>query len=285
MTQQDVCLAMTELLHLMQCLRDPEHGCPWDRLQDFRSIAPHTLEEVYEVVDAIERGDKQQLREELGDLLFQIVFYAQLGREQGMFDFAEIAASLTAKLVRRHPHVFPGGTLNSFGTATETSAERVVDAWEEGKAVERQKKAGSAASALDDVPLALPALPRAAKLQKRAAVQGFDWSSVDGVVAKLDEELAELKQALEQGSRVKVQEEFGDLLFTVVNLSRHLELEAEHSLRVANAKFERRFRAVERLAAIDGVALSELSSERLEQYWRQVKEEEIHQLEPPGTNV
>ncbi len=266
--------ALARLLRLMACLRDRQFGCAWDLQQDFVSIAPHTLEEVYEVVDAIERHDLAQLREELGDLLFQVVFHARLGEEAGAFDFESIVSDLTAKLLKRHPHVFPAGTLESFGTLSGLAADQVLQAWEHGKAKERRQRAGAASSALDDVPLALPALQRAAKLQKRAALQGFDWPDVDGVMAKLDEEVDELKQALQTGAAAEVSEEYGDLLFTIVNLGRHLDLSAEQVLRSANAKFERRFRSMEQRIQQQGQEINELSLTELEQFWQRAKREE-----------
>lgn len=266
--------ALGLLLRLMACLRDRQFGCAWDLQQDFASIAPHTLEEVYEVVDAIERHDLAQLREELGDLLFQVVFHARLGEELGVFDFEGIVRDLTAKLLKRHPHIFPDGTLESFGSVSGLAADRVLQAWEQGKAKERRQRGGDASSALDDVPLALPALQRAAKLQKRAALQGFDWPDIDGVMAKLDEEAGELKLALQTGEAMQISEEYGDLLFTMVNLGRHLGLSAEQVLRSANAKFERRFRSMEQAVRQQGKELEALSLAELEQYWQQAKREE-----------
>ncbi len=227
--------AVTQLLRIMERLRDPQRGCPWDLQQGFASIAPHTLEEVYEVIDAIETGDMEQVRGELGDLLFQVVFYAQLGREQGLFDFNAIAAGIGAKLLHRHPHVFPGGTLDGATAEPAISADQVLLNWEAIKAEERAARQGSKpASVLADVPLALTALLRAAKLQKRAAGQGFDWRNSEGPFAKIDEEVAELKQALGAADQAAVEEEFGDLLFTLVNLSRHLGVNPETALRAAN---------------------------------------------------
>jgi nucleoside triphosphate diphosphatase len=263
---------IAELLRLMECLRHPEHGCPWDRAQNFASIAPHTLEEVYEVIDAIESGDLAQLRDELGDLLFQIVFYAQLAKEQQRFDFDAVVNAITQKLLRRHPHVFPLATLASFGQGSELTDESIVSNWEATKADERRdKQGGKSVSVLDDVPLALPALQRAAKLQKRAATQGFDWSHAQDVMVKLEEELAELKEGLVSQQQLHIDEEFGDLLFTMVNLSRHLALNADQSLRAANAKFERRYRQVEMLVEKDGKTVAEMTQEELEKYWIQVK--------------
>lgn len=264
--------AVQKLLKIMQRLRDPERGCPWDLQQDFASIAPHTLEEVYEVIDAIETGDMRQLRDELGDLLFQVVFYAQLGREQALFDFNDIAAGIGAKLLNRHPHVFPGATLDDAATTPAISATEVVQNWETIKAEERKRKRGEQpGSVLDDVPLALTALLRAAKLQKRAAGQGFDWRDAKGVFAKVDEELAELHQALEAADSAAVEEEFGDLLFTLVNLSRHLDVNPESSLRAASRKFEARFRAMEQLMRLDGRDMNQMNEAELEEYWNKVK--------------
>lgn len=266
--------ALHRLLLLMERLRDAQHGCPWDRQQDFASIAPHTLEEVYEVIDAIERNDMQQLPDELGDLLFQIVFYAQLGKEQQLFDFADIANAITQKLLHRHPHVFPAATLESFGQPV-LSAEQVAVNWEAIKQTERQRKSGSGpVSVLDDVPLTLPAMQRAAKLQKRARTQGFDWHEATAVFGKVEEELQELQQAMQQGDEDSVEEEFGDLLFSMINLGRHLEVEPERALRSANRKFERRFRLMETCIQQDGKRMDELSLTQLDGYWLRAKEQE-----------
>ena len=263
--------SLDDLLLLMDCLRDPHHGCPWDRKQDYASIAPHTLEEVYEVIDAIERGDTHQLADELGDLLFQVVFLARLGKEAGAFDFGTVVDAITAKLLRRHPHVFPDATLASFGRSHSVSADSVSANWEAIKTQERQDKLQGTTSALDDVPLALPAMQRATKLQKRAATRRFDWPDAAGVLDKLDEEVGELKQAIAAGDNSAVRAEFGDLLFTMVNLARHLKLEPEQALRSANGKFERRFRALESLLASDGLVMETVGAEQLDDYWRKVK--------------
>lgn len=271
---------LEDLLQLMACLRDTSHGCPWDRQQDFASIAPHTLEEVYEVIDTIEQADFQQLPDELGDLLFQIVFYAQLGKEKQLFDFGSVVSAITSKLLHRHPHVFPDATLASFGVDSALAPAGVVAKWESIKAAERsdkharQGRVGKPESALDDVPLALPAVLRAAKLQKRAATQGFDWQQTLAVLDKVEEEIAELKAAMHQQKASAVAEEFGDLLFSMINLSRHLQLEPEQALRAANNKFERRFRDMEVMIAADGQVMKELGSEQLESYWRRVKQTE-----------
>ncbi|WP_084631178.1 nucleoside triphosphate pyrophosphohydrolase [Ferrimonas senticii] len=253
---------IARMLAIMERLRHPEHGCPWDLKQDFASIVPHTLEEAYEVADAIERGDYQELSSELGDLLFQVVFYARLGQEQGQFDFIEVVKRLNAKLEQRHPHVFAG-------------TEVVAGQWEALKAAERADNAlaGKPVSALANVPLNLPALSRSAKLQKRAARVGFDWDSLGPVADKVTEELGEvMTEALHADSRQElVQEEIGDLLFAVVNLARHLEVEPEQALRLANAKFERRFRGVEQHCRDASIDIEKAGLDRLEQFWQQVK--------------
>jgi len=254
--------ALEKLLALMARLRDPEHGCPWDLEQTFATIAPFTIEEAYEVADAIEGGDREQLRDELGDLLFQVVFHARMAQERGWFGFADIAGSIHEKLVRRHPHVFAGAQL---------AAQDLPREWEAQKARERAQTAGTEAGeqgALAGVPRALPALTRAAKLGRRAARVGFDWPDARGVRDKVAEELAELDAA--PGSEAAT-EELGDLLFAVVNLSRHLGIDAEAALRAANTKFERRFRRMEQLAAGRGRALESLSASEWDEFWRQAK--------------
>jgi ATP diphosphatase len=262
--------ALAELLRIMACLRHPTLGCPWDLEQSFATIAPHTLEETYEVLDTIERGDLGHLPEELGDLLFQVVFYARLGEEAGQFDFDVIARGIGTKLLRRHPHVFPDATLASFGTKPELDAEGVSRQWEEIKADERQATQRDA-SILADVPLALTALLRAAKLQKRASRHGLDWPNAAEVMAKLEEELAEFKDALGRGTRAQAAEEFGDLLFTMVNLGRHLGLDSEGELRAANRKFERRVRAVEALCADQNKSMKDCNAAELDACWQRAK--------------
>lgn len=264
--------AIDTLLQIMAMLRDPLYGCPWDLQQTFASIAPHTLEEVYEVIDAIETGDSSQLESELGDLLFQIVFYAQLGKEQQLFDFASIASAMSDKLLQRHPHVFPTAALESFGQKEELSSDQVVVNWEQLKAEERrQKQSAQQQSVLNDVPFALPALLRAAKLQKRAATVGFDWPDVNPVMQKVKEELTELENAIASKNTRHIEEEFGDLLFTMVNLSRHLALNPESSLRDANRKFEKRFRFIEDVMQKAGVEMKDLSEDELDIYWTKAK--------------
>jgi len=255
------------LLQVMARLRDPEGGCPWDLEQDFASIAPYTIEEAYEVADAIARGDLEHLKDELGDLLLQVVYHAQMGKEAGLFDFDEVAAAIADKMIRRHPHV--------FGSAAVDGARAQSRAWEAVKASERASRAGAAESqhgVLDDVPLALPALVRAAKLQRRAARVGFDWPEPVQVLDKLDEEIAELRAELAgQANRDRLSDEIGDLLFAVVNLARHLELDGETALRQANAKFERRFRAIEAALRARGRRLEDASLEEMEELWQEAK--------------
>lgn len=242
------------LLAIMARLRDPQHGCEWDLAQDFASIAPYTIEEAYEVADAIARGDMAELREELGDLLLQVVFHARMAEEAGHFAFADVAAAIADKMEARHPHIFAaaGGTMDEAR-------------WEDLKAKERADK--GVASALDGVALALPALLRAEKLQKRAARTGFDWPDPSGSEAKIAEEIAELKSAATPQAKV---EEAGDLIFAVVNFVRAHGISAEEALRAANAKFERRFRAMEALA---GPAFPALSLDEQEELWQQVKKD------------
>lgn len=263
--------AIAALLDLMARLRDPQSGCPWDREQTFETIAPYTLEEAYEVADAIERNDPERLRDELGDLLFQVVFHARMAEERGWFDFAAVAEGIHAKLVRRHPHV--------FADARFASAEEQSRAWEEQKARERAARGAADTSVLADVPRALPALTRAAKLGRRAARVGFDWPDARAVREKIDEELAEIDAELARAgdsgdtshTSERVSEEIGDLLFSIVNWSRHLEVDPEAALRAANAKFERRFRFMERLARERGLDLERLDAEEWERLWAAAK--------------
>lgn len=267
-----------DLLTLMQVLRDRQQGCPWDLQQDWDSIVPHTLEEAYEVADAIERRAFDELPGELGDLLFQVVYYAQFGAEEQRFDFADIVDTLTAKMLRRHPHVFPEGTLASRrppgGSAEEVQTQQVNSRWESLKAEERAERAVERPSVLDDVPRTLPALSRAAKLSKRAARVGFDWPDARGVVAKIREELAEVEEALAAGDQQHAQEEVGDLLFAVTNLARTLNADPEQCLRATNAKFERRFRFVERELSAAQRPLIEASLDEMEAHWQAAKAEE-----------
>lgn len=267
---------LPDLLHLMARLRDPQHGCPWDLKQDFRSIVPHTLEEAYEVADAIERGDFEHLPGELGDLLFQVVYYSQLAREEGRFDFAQVIDAITRKLVRRHPHVFPDGDLYGALDTPRLDEAAIKERWEDIKAEERAEKAAAPEqlSLLDDVPSTLPALSRAAKLQKRAAQVGFDWPEALPVLDKVREELDEVLEAMSENDGPAIAEELGDLLFAVVNLTRHLNTDPETALRAANAKFERRFRFIEQALRDAGRPIENCDLEELDALWGEAKKAE-----------
>lgn len=251
--------ALEDLLNVMARLRTPVSGCPWDLEQTFSTIAPYTIEEAYEVADAIERGDLHALEDELGDLLLQVVFHARMAEEAGAFDFASVARAITSKMLRRHPHVFAED-------ADGRTADQQVEAWERIKAAELAGTGSS--SVLDGVPRAAPALMRAAKLTRRAARIGFDWPDLAGVFAKLDEERGELERAIEAGDRANIAEEIGDVLFVLANLARKLSVDPEDCLRAANAKFERRFRHVERRA---GGASPPLQLATLDGYWNEAK--------------
>lgn len=267
--------ALDDLLHLMARLRDPQFGCPWDVKQDYASIVKHTLEEAYEVADAIEQGDLVQLQGELGDLLFQVVYYSQLAREDGRFDFADVVDSITRKLIRRHPHVFPTGDLYAPVDAPRLSEAQVKARWEQIKAEERaEKSTPEQLSLLDDVPAALPALSRAAKLQKRAATVGFDWPEALPVVDKVREELDEVLQAMAEGDALALEDEVGDLLFAAVNLARHLKLDPENALRGANRKFERRFRFIEQALRDASRPIEACSLDELDALWGEAKRQE-----------
>ena len=264
---------LEDLLYLMQRLRDPQHGCPWDLEQSFDSIVPHTLEEAYEVADAIAERDYPQLTGELGDLLFQVVYYAQMGQEAGHFAWADVVDGITRKLVRRHPHVFPDGNLRTPPGTFTIDPEQVKQRWEEIKAEERAENSAAPEqlSLLDDVPRALPALSRAQKLQKRASRAGFDWADAAPVLDKIGEELDEVREALAAGDRLAVAQEMGDLLFAMVNLARHLDVDAEEALRQGNEKFERRFRFIERSLVDAGESLEHASLDRMDQLWERAK--------------
>ena len=250
------------LLAVMARLRDPERGCPWDIEQTFATIAPYTVEEAYEVADAIERNDMADLREELGDLLLQVVFHARMAEEAGAFDFEAVAATIADKMIRRHPHV--------FGDVVHADVAEQTAAWESLKAQERAGK-GRDASVLDDVPVGLPALTRALKLTKRAGRVGFDWPSVREVLDKLDEEVAELTAEIEAGDVEKARDELGDLLFVCANLARKLDVDPEAALRGTNAKFVRRFTAIERGLAEGGRRPEQASLEEMEALWAAAK--------------
>jgi ATP diphosphatase len=270
MTEADATVryGIADLKRIMERLRDPESGCPWDRDQDFSTIVPSTLEECYELAAAIEAEDWPHVADELGDLLFQVIFYTQLGREAGLFDFDEVVHVLASKLLRRHPHVFAGGEIEGVVDDEIDSAE-VKRQWERIKAGERAERAQH--GALDDVPQALPALPRAQKLQKRAARVGFDWPDSAGVLDKLDEERDELVAAMATGDAAAIEAELGDLLFTVVNLARHLRVDAETALRRASTRFEHRFRHMERELAAQSRRPEDCDAGELEGLWRRAK--------------
>ena len=255
------------LLKIMAKLRDPQQGCPWDLKQNFDSIVPYTIEEAYEVADAIEQKNWGDVKEELGDLLFQVVFYSQLAQEQGLFDFNDVVAGISDKLTRRHPHV--------FGEAEFADETAVKQNWEAEKAKERAEKAQDD-SLLANIPLALPALTRANKIQQRCASQGFDWDSLGPVVEKVQEELDEVMAEVIQTPQQqhKITEEMGDLLFSVVNLSRHLDVKPEYALQQANKKFERRFRQVEKNVLQQGKSLEQCSLTELDLEWNRVKQYE-----------
>jgi len=254
--------AMDRLLDVMRRLRDPETGCPWDIEQDFVTIAPYTIEEAYEVADAIERGDWGDLRGELGDLLLQVVFHAQIASDRGLFAFEDVADDIAAKMVARHPHVF--GDEDRDKSAAQQSRD-----WEAIKAAERAAK--SQTGVLDGVAAGLPALLRAVKLQKRAARVGFDWPDSVQVLDKITEEVAELNEAAEAGARDQIAEEFGDLLFVMANLARHMNIDPEAALRGANAKFTRRFAAIETALSRDGRSPEESDLAEMDALWDAAK--------------
>jgi MazG family protein len=256
-----------ELLAVMAQLRDPEHGCPWDREQSYETIAPFTIEEAYEVSDAIDRKDLDALKSELGDLLFQVVFHARMAEEEGAFAFEDVVEAICEKMVRRHPHV--------FGDMSFENSEAQTANWEGHKAEERRQKAeseGRAVSVLEDVPVTLPSLLRAEKLTKRAARVGFDWSDAKDVVAKIDEELAEVKAEIQADAPIeRIEDEIGDLLFTVANLARHYKIDPETALKKTNLKFIYRFQYVEQTLHKAGEKPENASLERMEELWQEAK--------------
>ena len=268
---------IARLIEIMAALRTPGTGCPWDLQQSFETIAPYTIEEAYEVADAIARGDHDDLRDELGDLLLQVVFHSRMAQEQGAFDFADVVESLTAKLVRRHPHV--------FGDARGLTPKAVEGLWERIKSAERAEKGGGASggeTALAGVPVGLPALTRALKLQAKAGKVGFDWNDPLAVLAKIREEAEEIERELAAGDRAAAAAEVGDLLFGVVNLARHLDVDPEAVLRATNGKFERRFAAIERALADRGKTPQTATLEEMEELWNQAKAAE--RAEGPATS-
>lgn len=270
MTTSDSISPMDQLLEIMERLRDPKTGCPWDIEQTFKTIAPHTIEEAYEVVEAITDGDMEELKSELGDLMFQVVFYAQMAKEDGSFNFHNVIEAINAKMIHRHPHV--------FGSKNIEDADAQVVAWEETKAAERALKAAKSGnsdlphSALDGVAKTLPALTRASKLQKRAARVGFDWPDTEPVFDKISEELAEFKFEVDNNSPTEnVQDEFGDLLFSVINLGRHLGVDPEVSLAKTNRKFTHRFQYVEKALSDIGKKPETSSLQEMDALWNQAK--------------
>jgi len=267
---------MARLIEVMAALRTPGSGCPWDLEQTFKTIAPYTIEEAYEVADAITRENMPDLKEELGDLLLQVVYHARMAEEQGSFTFADVADGITTKMIRRHPHV--------FGSAEARAAGAAKGFWERAKAEEKRARAAQRAMAgapdpapqslLDAVPVSFPALPRAVKLQGEAAKVGFDWPSLEPVFAKMKEELAELEDSINRSEQAKVEEEYGDLLFVLANVARHLEIDPEASLRAANQKFVRRFRRIEEKLRARGKAPAQSNLEEMDALWNEAKAEE-----------
>jgi ATP diphosphatase len=264
---------ISRLIEIMAALRDPVHGCPWDVEQTFASIAPFTIEEAYEVADAIERGDTEELCEELGDLLLQVVFHARVAEEAELFDFGSVVEAITAKLIRRHPHVF--GEVQELDSLTVETLWGRIKAEEKNRRAEARATAGLPAEApsgaLGHVPLGLPALSRALKLQEKAAKVGFDWSSIQAVLAKFDEEMAEVEAEIAKGSPEALSGEVGDLLFAAVNLGRHLKIDPEAALRSANAKFERRFAHIEHRLAESGRGPAHTDLDEMEALWTEAK--------------
>lgn len=268
-----------DLLYLMSRLRDPKTGCPWDLKQTFQTIVPHTLEEAYEVADAIEKQDFDHLKEELGDLLFQVIFYSQMGSEQDLFQFEDIVDILVKKLVRRHPHVFPSGELHSSANDMQLTDDEIKGRWEQIKQQERDEKVQThpqaiEAGLLDDIPSALPALQRSEKLQKRAATVGFDWPETSLVLDKIEEEIAELREALTLGNQAHIQDEMGDLLFAMTNLARHINVKSEIALRGTNDKFIRRFAYIEAKLKSENRSLEDASLDEMEALWQKAKQTE-----------
>ena len=257
----DETAGIERLIELMRRLREPTHGCPWDREQTFRTIAPYTIEEAYEVADAIERDAMHELPDELGDLLLQVVYHAQMAAEAGDFSWDDVVRAITDKMIRRHPHVFGDWATEDF----------VAGSWEKLKAEERAAKGEVRTSALDGVPAGLPGMTRAVKLQKRAARVGFDWPDIGGVIDKIREESAELAEAVETGDADAIEDEYADLLFVMANLGRHLKVDPEKALRRVNAKFERRFRAVETAIEADGKRMEDASLDEMDAHWTRIK--------------
>ena len=261
---------METLQYLMECLRHEAFGCAWDKNQTYKSIAPYTLEETYEVLDAIERDDVEHLKEELGDLLFQVVFYAQIAKEEQHFHFDDVVSGIVEKMLRRHPHVFPEGDITRFGEPTSLTDQEIAEQWQTIKA---QEKGPSDDGLLSSVPVSMPALMQAVKIQKKAAKMGFDWPDVAPVFDKIREELDELEEAMKEKSDLHVEEEMGDVLFAVSNLARHLDVSPDVALNKTNIKFRRRFARIESIVTAQSKALTDCSLEELDRYWEQAKHE------------
>ena len=269
--------AIEKLQELMIMLRDKKYGCPWDLEQTLTSLIPHTIEEVYEVVDAIEKKNSEEMLDELGDLLFQVVFYAQIACEEKLFNFDDVANAIVQKLLRRHPHVFPTGDVTSFGEQSNISSDQVSINWDLIKLAEKKLKSSkqgenSLKGIFDDLPRSLPALQRSTRLQKQAAKVGFDWLEISGVIAKLKEEVAELEQALKEEDRIKIEAELGDVIFTAINMSRHAGIDAENALRGANTRSENRFSWIESELAREGKLIEGETLQMLNQLWDKAKQ-------------
>ena len=272
--------AIESLQEIMAMLRDKVHGCPWDLDQTLVSLIPHTIEEVYEVADAIEKNDIDNIVDELGDLLFQVIFYAQIGNEEKIFNFEDVANAIVRKLLRRHPHVFPTGDAKSFGRGKKISSDEVVTNWESIKLEEKKEKleesnSESARSVFDNLPGALPALQKSVKLQKLAGKVGFDWSDTSDVFVKLKEEIVELEEAIGKSNKQEIESEFGDVLFTAVNMARHLNVDPELALRGANGRFKNRVVWIENELGKNGEFVSDKNIDDLNQLWNEAKRHEI----------
>ena len=269
--------AIEKLQEVMVMLRDKKYGCPWDLEQTLTSLIPHTIEEVYEVVDAIENKNSEEMVDELGDLLFQVAFYAQIASEEKLFNFEDVASAIVKKLLRRHPHVFPTGDVASFGQRSNISSDQVSINWDLIKLAEKKLSADkpqdeSLKGSFDGLPRSLPALQRSTKLQEQAAKVGFDWPEISGVISKLKEEIVELEQAVNEDDRTKIEAELGDVVFTVINLSRHAGIDAEKALRGANTRFEKRFSWVESELVRKGRLLEDETLQGLNQLWDKAKQ-------------
>lgn len=272
--------AIERLQEIMAMLRDKVHGCPWDLDQTLVSLIPHTIEEVYEVADAIEKNDIDNIVDELGDLLFQVIFYAQIGNEEKIFNFEDVANAIVRKLLRRHPHVFPTGDAKSFGRGKKISSDEVVTNWESIKLEEKKEKleesnSESARSVFDNLPGALPALQKSVKLQKLAGKVGFDWPDTSDVLVKLKEEIVELEEAIGKSNKQEIESEFGDVLFTAVNMARHLNVDPELALRGANGRFKNRVVWIENELGKSGEFVSDKNIDDLNQLWSEAKRHEI----------